>query len=195
MNEIEIRDEFTRKRVNAVRRELAASIDFAKSDACVYATGSYGRCEASEHSDLDVFIVGVTRTTPDEQGSSRKERSLSRLDEILVKAELIKLSKAYGYPKFSKDGKYLRFYSVEEFTNTLGTENDDVTNTFTARLLLLLESCAIFNQEMYERIAKDVIRAYWRDFHDHESDFVPAFLTNDILIPDPIEHDSGWLSK
>lgn len=28
---------------------------------------------------------------------------------------------------------------------------------------------------------KEVIAAYWRDYEDHKSDFMPAFLANDIL--------------
>src|SRR6202023_3331392 len=56
-----------------------------------------------------------------------------------------------------------------------------VTNTFTARLLLLLESCALIGKPVYREVTNDVIAAYWRDYEDHKSDFMPAFLANDIL--------------
>ncbi|HJY90548.1 MAG TPA: hypothetical protein VJ255_09730, partial [Candidatus Acidoferrum sp.] len=65
---------------------------------------------------------------------------LNHLDEICVQAELITRSRELGFPEFSGDGRYLDHHSIYEFTNTLGTEKDDVANTFTARLLLLLES-------------------------------------------------------
>jgi hypothetical protein len=58
---------------------------------------------------------------------------------------------------------------------------DDVSNTFTARLLLLLESCPLVGEVVYRDVVGDVISAYWRDYEDHKDDFIPAFLTNDIL--------------
>jgi len=147
--------------------------------ACVYATGSFGRGEASSHSDLDLFIVGKRNGKP---GPDQKEGSLlKQLDDILIKADLIEATRELGIPEFSGDGRYLTHYSVHEFTKTLGTPEDDVTNTFTARLLLLLESCSLLEESVYAEVIEDVIAAYWRDYEDHKTNFMPAFLANDIL--------------
>ncbi|MEO6966783.1 MAG: hypothetical protein ABI076_12960, partial [Acidobacteriaceae bacterium] len=78
-------------------------------------------------------------------------------------------------------GRYLVHYSVHELTKTLGTPEDDVTNTFTARLLLLLESRPLLEPTVYREVTEEVIAAYWRDYEDHKTDFMPAFLANDIL--------------
>ncbi len=111
MSEIVDRDAFTRERVEKIRSRLKDEAEkLSAGDACIYATGSYGRCEASEHSDLDIFIVGKTKLIEDETGQAIKERSLTRLNEILIKGELIKLTRALGYPEFSKDGAYLSFF-------------------------------------------------------------------------------------
>jgi predicted nucleotidyltransferase len=151
----------------------------ARGKACVYATGSFGRGEASKHSDLDLFILGRGDGKP---GLDGKEGSaLSRLDEILVKAELIEVTRQLKIPEFSGDGRWLVHYSLYDFTHTLGTPEDDVTNTFTARLLLLLESCPLVEDAVYKEVTNDVIAAYWRDYEDHKSAFMPAFLANDIL--------------
>jgi hypothetical protein len=75
----------------------------------------------------------------------------------------------------------LTHYSVHEFTKTLGTPEDDVINTFTARVLLLLESCPLVESGVYADVTGEVVAAYWRDYEDHKSDFMPAFLANDIL--------------
>jgi hypothetical protein len=100
--------------------------------------GSFGRWEASEHSDLDLFIVGKRDGQPKSDG---KEGSLlTRLDEICIKADLIEATRALKIPEFSGDGQYLTHYSVDEFTKTLGTPEDDVANTFTARLLLRVDA-------------------------------------------------------
>ncbi len=34
---------------------------------------------------------------------------------------------------------------------------------------------------VYREVVEEVVSAYWRDYEDHKDDFVPAFLTNDIL--------------
>src|SRR4029077_19402552 len=33
----------------------------------------------------------------------------------------------------------------------------------------------------YDEIVRDVIDGYWRDYQDHQANFMPAFLANDIL--------------
>lgn len=72
-------------------------------------------------------------------------------------------------------------HSVNDLTKTLGTPEDDHSNTFTARLLLLLESKALLEDAVYNDIIEDVIAAYWRDYEDHKIDFMPAFVANDIF--------------
>ena len=124
----------------------------------------------------------------DAQGRRKVERlesnwkcGLRRLDEICIKADLIEATRELNIPEFSGDGRYLTHYSVHEFTKTLGTPEDDVTNTFTARLLLLLESQPLLESAVYREVTEEVIAAYWRDYEDHKTDFMPAFLANDIL--------------
>ncbi len=106
---------------------------------------------------------------------------LKRLDEICIKADLIEATRRCGIPEFSGDGKYLAHYSVRELTKTLGTREDDAENTFTARLLLLLESRPLLGSQVYKEITEDVIAAYWGEYEEHKSEFMPAFLANDIL--------------
>ena len=140
--------------------------------ACAYATGSFGRRESSAHSDLDLFIVG--------QGS-RQKPAIRGLDEILIKADLIDATRTLGIRDFSGDGEYLKHYTIKELMDGLGTPEDDVENTFTARLLLLLESFPLIGQTAYHQIIDEVIAAYWRDYEQNKNVFMPAFLANDIL--------------
>ncbi|MBF0392428.1 MAG: hypothetical protein HQL38_07080 [Alphaproteobacteria bacterium] len=148
--------------------------------ACVYATGSFGRLEAGAKSDLDLFIVG--KADPARVGSDgTKESQLKRLDEICIKAELIDATRKLKFPDFDGDGKYLAHYSVDELTKTLGKPEDDARNTLTGRLLLFLESRPLLGDVVYSDIIDEVIAAYWRDYSDHKLNFMPAYLTNDIL--------------
>src|SRR5205823_10074395 len=103
------RRNWTTKRLEMLRDRLRGAEARAAGKACVYATGSFGRCEASTNSDLDLFIVGKSNGKPGRDG---KEGSLlSRLDEICIKADLIQVTRELNIPEFSWDGQYLEHYS------------------------------------------------------------------------------------
>jgi len=139
---------------------------------CIYATGSFGRLEASEYSDLDLFFV---------QTSDEASTVIGRIDKTLVDADVIRLARDLGFPEFSRDGKFLEVHQLEAILDHLGGQEDDFRNFFTARLLLLLESRSIYADPVYERALKRLVEAYYRDYQDHEKDFRPVFLANDIV--------------
>lgn len=162
----------TKSRLAEIRDKLSTASSLVQGKACVYATGSFGRGEASKFSDLDLFIIS--------RGEAGKSE-FRRLDEICVKADLIEVTKLLGLPEFSGDGRYLVSYSIGDLVKTVGTPEDDALNTFTARLLLLLESEPLIGDDVYNDAIEEIIGAYWRDYEDHKSSFMPAYLANDIL--------------
>lgn len=164
------------ERISDLQARLTDAARLATGKACIYATGSFARGEASDYSDLDLFIVGKTRTV-----KGQTVRALKRLDETCIKADLIRQTRLLDIPEFSGDGAYLTHYTVAELVKGLGMPSDDADNTFTARLLLLLESRPLIGEEVYREAINETIDAYWRDFADHRRDFIPAFLANDIL--------------
>jgi len=166
---------YSNHRVGELQVGLDSAEHICAGKACVYTTGSFGRGEAGEHSDLDLFIVSLT--TDDDPPESK----LGRLDEILIKADLIECTRKLNFPEFSGDGEYLFRHSVHQLVDSLGKRNDDAENTFTARLLLLLESRPLLGKDAYRIVTDNTIAAYWRDYADHKNDFMPAFLANDIL--------------
>ena len=173
---LEDRQTATTHRFEEMRGRLTAAEDRCAGKACVYATGSFGRGEASRFSDLDLFIVGNSTNR-----NGQDERALSRLDEICVKADLIQVTRELKIPEFSGDGEYLEHYTTQELVKSLGMPYDDSSNTFTARLLLLLESQPLVEASVYHTVTADVISAYWRDYEGHRDEFMPAYLANDIL--------------
>ncbi len=181
MNELEVRQRFTNQKLSDLKEALKEAERIAEGVACVYATGSFGRGEASSHSDLDLFIVGKVSEIKGKDGKVEQKRLLSRLDEICLKAELIKTARTMGFPEFSQDGRFIVHCTVADLVKSLGTPEDDAFNTFTARMLLLLESTPIVGKSVYQEVLNDVIAGYYRDFEEHSKDFKPAFLTNDIL--------------
>ena len=144
--ELEVRQKFTNEKLSELRLALSEAERISESAACVYATGSFGRGEASQHSDLDLFIVGKVSETKSKDVKLEQKRLLSRLDEICLKAELIKVARHMRFPEFSQDGRFIVHYTVAELVKSLGTPEDDAFNTFTARMLLLLESTPIVGQ-------------------------------------------------
>lgn len=178
LNEITRRRNYTKKRADELCQKLSRADEFLKGKACVYTTGSFGRLEASETSDLDLFIVGRTDSSSNDEV---KVSQLRRLDEICVKAELIAATRDLNFPEFDGDGKYLAHYSQDDFIKSLGKPDDDSKNTLTGRLLLFLESRPLLGGDVYSNIIDEVVAAYWRDYKDHKHDFMPAFLANDIL--------------
>lgn len=169
---IKQRRQETDSRLSKIKELLTEAAKLAEGKGCVYATGSFGRGEASQFSDLDLFILG--RTDMD-------RRALGNLDEICIKADLVEATRELNIPEFSGDGEYLLHYEISKLVKELGTPQDDAYNTFTARLLLLLESRPLIGNAVYDEAIDNVIAAYWRDFEDHKNEFIPAFLSNDIL--------------
>ncbi len=173
---LDTRRQESSRRLGELRTILDGAERAAAHKACIYVTGSFARGEASAHSDLDLFIVGrgdIVDGTP--------VRHLARLDEICIKADLIRAVGALGIPEFSGDGAYLSHHTIVELVKALGTPTDDADNTFTARLLLLLESKPLLGIDVYNEAIEKTIAPYWRDFAGHEAEFMPAFLANDIL--------------
>lgn len=180
---VESRRAFSDERLEEFKGQLSPAEKAHGERCCAYATGSYGRGEASQYSDLDVFIVGLTEPPFGEglSGGKAPTRLLSRLDEICLKRDLIEATRSLELPEFSGGGEYLKHYTTHDLTSAIGAVHDDSTNTFTARLLLLLESTPILGHSVYEQAIRAVVDAYWIDFEGHENAFQPVFFINDIL--------------
>lgn len=170
------RRKYSKKRLAALSAHLRRAEEIVDGKACVYVTGSFGRNEGYNHSDLDIFIVGLSSGA----GSNSKPL-LSNLEATLLKAELIRAVKRLKFPDFSGDGVFLQHYTVTDLIETLGTRKDDASNTFTARLLLLLESKPLLGATVYSKVIRQVVSKYWRDYKSNNGNFLPAFLANDIL--------------
>jgi len=142
----------------------------------IYATGSFGRHEAvfPRGSDLDLFFL----YDPKDQNPSGE---LGRLVFFELAAELIKLARELDFEEFSGDGEYLKVHNVRYIGEQLGSRHEDAENGFTARLLLLLESEPIFNEELYARMLSEVVGFYFEDYGANAGSFRPTFLLNDIM--------------
>lgn len=167
------RDRLGRLR-DAVERAdlLGISIRDKLPELCIYVTGSYGRLEASNESDVDLFFVHT---------GTEKKNEVSRVDKALLDAEIIRIAHVQGFPPFSKGGKYLNVHYLEDLLAEMGGPEDDWHNHFTARMLLLLESRPLVNEVKYNNAIKEIIGSYCRDYGVNPKYRTPMFLINDIL--------------
>lgn len=170
---IEKRQGWSEARVAAVKKVVSQSPEIAKHDTvCIYVTGSFGRLEASEHSDLDLFFIEEI----DNDNVRMSDQAKALMFDVLVDQ-----CRNLGFPDFSDDGAYLQIHNLQNMMECLGGRADDYENLFTARQLLLLESLPIHNERLYERVRREITGSYFRDYPDHVEDFRPTFLVNDIL--------------
>ena len=163
------RKDLANKNLAKIRSAFLQSEIFRKKQISVFAAGSFGRKDIGSNSDLDLFVV-----------TEQADKDRSRLDDLEVLAELIEINRDLKYPPISNDGEFLKVYSIEEMKRTLGDRKDDSDNLFTARMLMLLESTPICNEDLYDKHMLAIAGHYFRDCAEHKP-FKPLFLVNDIL--------------
>lgn len=134
---------------------------------CIYAVGSGGRGELSLYSDLDLFLV--------KHGEPR------RVDEIRLQSAVIRALRSEGFEDPSNDASFLKLHAAEALIERLGEPRDDSENTFTVRMLLLLESRALLGEGAHAELAKKSLDAYWKNTEAHREDYLPIILLNDII--------------
>lgn len=138
--------------------------------ASVYVAGSMARWEANDDSDLDVMILH------DSGGSSpltdvQRAHTLALVDEIRGQT---------GFRDFSRGGHFVQFHSVDRMTTGIGGEDDNSTNQFTARMMLLLNGVPLINQAFHDKAFDQVLDSYWRQVPEPSTPFRPVYLLNDI---------------
>jgi predicted nucleotidyltransferase len=137
----------------------------------IFATGSLARGEASDDSDLDVFLVDT---------AAAEDQRLGRLQRYELFADLIRANESAGFPAFSRDGEFLRIHPLSGLRLHLGKPDEDRLNVFTARMLLLLESECLLGPTPYDASISYVLDRYWTDDGPGRP-FRPTFLINDIV--------------
>ena len=102
------RKNYSKTRLDDLRRKIVSIDELSEQpNLSIYVTGSYGRLEAHQNSDLDLFFV------------SDQDRQVDRTTKILIDAELIRIASEMGFPPFSNDAQYLEIHSLKEMLDKL----------------------------------------------------------------------------
>ena len=166
------RTQYSRIRLEELNKRLRSLSEVTTiPDLTIFAAGSYGRLEASEYSDIDVFFL-----TP------KSRTSIADLNTARLRlfGKVIEIADQMGFPKFSNDCEYLVVLHTDDILQNLGGRTDDYENHFTARMLLLLESYCLYGQNSFDEVLEKSIASYFKDYPDHKETFQPLFLLNDI---------------
>lgn len=168
---IEAKITFSEEKLQTFKDKLSKSAELlTQKELCIYTTGSFGRLEACEYSDIDLFFLS-------DNGASK----FSKISKTLIDADIINICREMNFPEFSGDGTYLEVHGIEDMYSQIGSREDDYRNLFTARMLLLLESKPIYNADFYNKMLHTTVDKYYKDFHRHEINFKPVFLVNDVI--------------
>jgi len=168
----EVRAIYSRTRLRELQNRLVRLAELESLPGLtIFAPGSYGRLEASEHSDLDLFFF------LDGDGKNMPE---PRTSELRMFGQVINTALDMNFPKFSNDCEYLVIQKTADVLSHLGSRLDDHANYFTARMLFLLESRCLYGKEAFDAITQQIVSSYFKDFPDHSKTFQPIFLINDI---------------
>lgn len=140
------------------------------SRACIYVTGSVARGEATEGSDLDLFVVDQL---------SDGDSSLDYVQTSHLVAKLDAVRQDAGFRSFSRGGQFIRTHSFKEIVELIGDPRDDAENAFTARILLLINSRPLVNESAYSEARRQILDKYWAP-QQPNAPFRPIMLLNDL---------------
>jgi len=153
------------RRISELESEINSSSLFQNKLIAVYCAGSLGRHDFGVLSDLDLFVI-------------TKESSLQGEIDSPFCQKLIEINNALGYPRLTE--RFLKVHLLSENLKAVGAPKDDTENFFTMRMLMLLESKPVANEEIYGSCLSEIVGHYYRDANDDRI-FSPTFLVNDLL--------------
>ncbi|KIC57931.1 nucleotidyltransferase domain-containing protein [Microbacterium hominis] len=147
--------------------------------AMIYVTGSLARGEATEGSDMDLFVADCLNIVKDCASSNPNCDHLNYVDTAGLVHRLDQVRHDAGFRAFSRGGEFIRTHHLSRLVELMGDPLDDAENAFTARILLLINSRSLWNQEAYVEARQRILDAYWK-LQESKADFHPILLMNDL---------------
>lgn len=158
---------------NQVLENLRQQLDDALKDSqykdsiTLVTTGSYGRREASEESDLDWFIIFDKDLDPNEA----IQDELQRVGDI-VSAQI---KKEEGDTKTFGQDAVVRFSDMQQ---NIGGQLD-TNESLTRRMLFLLEGTWLYGESRFKKYRRTLLEKYIKP--DSSDEQLPRFFLNDLI--------------
>jgi len=167
---IEARKKYTNQNIAKMQNAIYGILEtLPKAIAGRFAivmTGSYGRCEASEESDLDIFTIVDSKDD---------------IDSFTEVATQLKDAISKIVPKNPGNTGTFGFgaiISIDEILEDIGGVNDNNRN-ITRRMLMLLEGKALVNPSKFNVYRKKLLETYIKERVDTGQ--IAKFFLNDII--------------
>lgn len=167
--ELTQRSDFTLKKLKKLRERFKSIIESSdySEHITIVTTGSYGRGEASEESDLDLFIL-LDADEPVEEAIPEVLEAIKRLLDQEVPKSTGETS-TFGPDAVIKFGEMLQ---------NIGGDKDN-NESLTRRVLFLLEGTWLYGQDRFEKYRRRLLEKYIKeDSPDHQ---LSKFFLNEII--------------
>jgi hypothetical protein len=167
---LELNKAYSLHNLNQIRTQII-NIPELKNDPdyCSFATGAFSRLDANKYSGIDIFFIT--------KGNHRDHKK-SNIKKTLIDAELINIIEKLGLPPLSDDGALLKTIYLDNIL----TDPQNISyapNWY--RLLLILESTPLYNNELYDEIIRALIIDYYKCYS--KAILEPSiFLMQDIIL-------------
>jgi predicted nucleotidyltransferase/predicted transcriptional regulator len=141
---MEHRKKYSEDVVSKIREDLSAVFS-GNLNIAVVVTGSFGRNEASEASDMDWFVV------------VNKQLETSETEFVVTSIE--KIVNEYVKKNVGDTGTFGGIVTKDELLVNFGGD-EDTNQKFTRRMLYLLESKWLLNESLYNELKDDILSRY-----------------------------------
>lgn len=164
-DDLRTRREATESILSKLLNELDEKLKNENETISIFSAGSIGRHEIGKYSDIDPFILADSHIT--------------KKDEKNIKKLINETAHNHNFPDITEG--FFKIYYMDDLLKLTGESKDDHENTFTTRILMLLESLPIYNKDSYITYRERIVMNYFRDSGGRASEFKPVFLLNDFL--------------
>jgi predicted nucleotidyltransferase len=130
----------------------------------IVVAGSYGRMEASPESDLDYIII----TEGENLGNINK-----------IRQKIIEIIKDFKIPLPNDTGVFAQTRPKKQIIDIIGDMEDDLVS-LAQRLLLIMETKAIYNEDLFKKTIDEILRKYLEYVIDDPKKEA-IFLLNDLI--------------
>lgn len=168
--------EYSQKIIAELKKEFDEKLKIDSVNFTVVTTGSFARCEASQASDLDCFII-IDKFNQDSNfnGNDKEihtEDTLKSVMNEIVTTHIVKEAGSTG--TFGIDA----VVSIDDLLTNMGGQNDGNIQ-FSRRMLFLLEGKCLYNDELFQNFRRALIERYIKEtVSDHQ---LSRFFLNDII--------------
>ena len=159
-----IRKEYSERIISKIREKLENIDLLLQHNVSVVVTGSFGRNEASDISDMDWFIISQS-ILPEDTSKEIKEQ-VTTIVNTLVKKNV------------GSTGTFGGVITQNELLHNFCGSNE-TNQELTRRMLYLLESTWLFNEVLFKSTKNDILNTYIKS--DISDSGLNRFMLNDVI--------------